>query len=182
MPQTKWILDQVPNDGKPFSIAELFRLNQQREAFRLKLLEHWNDTSARSGTGRPVDAIIAPVAPTLAPKHDTTRWWGYTSYWNLADYPAAVFPMGTYVHGSEDAKNLIPAVRTYDNDYTNDTEFASEPWNPDSHNNIPVCLQIIGRRLNEERLLGMLNVVESVLKRESMGNSQNLFAGRNGVH
>lgn len=135
--QTKWILNQIPNGRKPFSIAEIFRLNLDREAFRQRLLEHWNATSLRTGSGRPVDGIISPVAPTLAPKHDGTSWWGYTSYWNLADYPAAVFPVGM--------KELLT---------------------DESSVRLPVCLQIIGRRLNEEKTLAMLNVVDSLCKVE----------------
>lgn len=127
--QTKWIMDQIRNPGKDFSIKETFELNVQREAFRQKLLMHWNDTRLKTGTGRPIDAIIAPVAPTLAPKHETTSWWSYTSYWNLADYPAAVFPVRRYTAPGQ----------------------------------LPVCLQIVGRRLNEEKVLGILNVVDNVV-------------------
>ena len=96
VPQTEWILSHVPNGGKPFSIAETFKLNVAREAFRARVAAHWNATRSRTTTGRPVDAILSPVAATLAPPHDTTRWWGYTSYWNLMDFSAAVFPAGRF--------------------------------------------------------------------------------------
>jgi amidase len=131
VPQVQWILDQIPNNGRPYSIAETFQLNLQRDAFRQNLLMQWNNTAGKTGTNRPVDAIICPVAPTLAPRHNETRWWGYTSYWNLADYPAAVFP-----------------VKRVDS-------LASDE--------LPVCLQIVGRRLNEEKTLAMLNVVDKIL-------------------
>lgn len=127
--QTRWIMDQIRNPNKDFSIRETFDLNVKREEFRQKLLIQWNDTVARTGTGRPVDAIITPVAPTRAPKHEGTTWWGYTSYWNLADYPAAVFPLRRSAHQGE----------------------------------LPTCLQLVGRRLNEERVLGILNVVDKLV-------------------
>lgn len=150
--QTEWILKQVPNEGKPFTIADVFRLNLQREAFRQRLIEHWNSTEARTGTKRPVDAIIAPVAPTLAPKHGMTEWWGYTSYWNLADYPAAVFPVG---HSQKSSKEEHNRFKECDN-----------PMGV-AKGHLPVCLQLIGRRLNEERVLAMLNVIDSGLKQDS---------------
>ncbi|KAI5120833.1 hypothetical protein M0805_007020 [Coniferiporia weirii] len=165
VPQTKWILDQVPNNGKPFSIGETFRLNLEREAFRHKLLKHWNDTKTRTGTGRPVDAILAPVAPTLAPKHDTTKWWGYTSYWNLADYPAAVFPVGHYTGiGGEERRGVLPRAAL--NGTATACSKAAEQWEPALHEGLPISLQLIGRRLNEEKVLGMLDVIDRIVNEE----------------
>ncbi|KAL5535682.1 hypothetical protein ACEPAF_3776 [Sanghuangporus sanghuang] len=154
VPQTEWILNQAPNGGKPFTVAEIFRLNLQREAFRQKLLEHWNNTASRTGLNRAVDAIITPVAPTLAPKHGKTEWWGYTSYWNLADYPAAVFPVGY-------AGQFLDKVEK-------DGESGQQSTTRDDlYDNLPVCLQLVGRRLNEERLLGILNVVDGELSQDA---------------
>ena len=151
---TEWILKQVPNDGKPFTVAEIFRLNLQREAFRRKLLDHWNSTQTRTGLDRPVDAIIAPVAPTLAPKHGETKWWGYTSYWNLADYPAAVFPVSR-------AGSLNGTMKVYGRG-------GGAVVDPEGIvDKLPVCLQLIGRRLNEEKVLAILNVIDNTVSRDS---------------
>lgn len=164
MPQTKWIMNQVPNGGASFSIAEIFRLNLAREAFRAKVLQHWNSTEARTTTGRPVDAVLSPVAPTLAPPHDTTRWWGYTSYWNLMDYPAAVFPVGRLDADTYRAAD-VPADSTLPSDARNPTEeFIRAQWSPRTYHNASVGLQLIGHRLNEERLLGMLQKVEDAMR------------------
>ncbi|KZT27702.1 amidase [Neolentinus lepideus HHB14362 ss-1] len=166
VPQTEWIMNQAPNDGKPFGIRETFQLNQEKETFRHKVATHWNETKSRTTTGRFVDAIISPVAATLAPPHDTTRWWGYTSYWNLVDYPAAVFPVAHH-----DARNYTPPKLSADfvapGSPRNDIEkFISAQWNPETYDNVPVNLQIIGRRLNEEKVLGMLNIVDKALDRK----------------
>ena len=40
-----------------------------------------------------MDVILCPAAPTPAPPHNTSRYWGYASIWNLLDYPAVVFPV-----------------------------------------------------------------------------------------
>ena len=165
VPQTEWIMQQVPNGGAPFSVPEIFRLNLAREAFRAKVLHHWNSTKARTATGRAVDAVLSPVAPTLAPPHDTTRWWGYTSYWNLVDYPAAVFPVGrrmdaaTYRAVDVSAEVALPATPR------NPTEdFVRSQWDPQTYHNASVSLQLIGRRLNEEKVLGMLQKVEEAVR------------------
>ena len=164
VPQSEWILRQVHNDGKPYDVAEIFKINLEREAFRAKIGTHWNATSARTSTGRSVDAVLSPVAPTLAPPHDTTRWWGYTSYWNLMDYPAAVFPLGRFVargYRSTDVSADLSPARGSPNA---EERFISEQWNPETYDNAPISLQLIGRRLNEEKVLGMLNSVEAALR------------------
>ncbi|EKM61669.1 uncharacterized protein PHACADRAFT_248414 [Phanerochaete carnosa HHB-10118-sp] len=163
VPQIEWMMSQVPNDGAPFSVAEIFRLNLAREAFRAKILQHWNSTEARTRTGRPVDAVLSPVAPTLAPPHDTTRWWGYTSYWNLMDYSAAVFPVGR-LDADEYRARDVSADIVLPSDSRNPTEeFIRAQWAPQTYHNAAVSLQLIGRRLNEERVLGMLRKVEDAL-------------------
>jgi Asp-tRNA(Asn)/Glu-tRNA(Gln) amidotransferase A subunit family amidase len=51
-----------------------------------------------------MDVILCPVHPTPAPLHETTRYWGYTSLWNLLDYSAMTFPV-TQVDPVRDAKD-----------------------------------------------------------------------------
>ena len=160
VPQTEWILSHVPNGGKPFSIAETFKLNVAREAFRARVAAHWNATRSRTTTGRPVDAILSPVAATLAPPHDTTRWWGYTSYWNLVDYPAAVFPVGKL---SQRDYTLLSDVRGRAAARNEVEAFVASQWDPATYDNAPVSLQLIGRRLHEEHVLGVLTQIDNVV-------------------
>ena len=164
VPQTEWILAQVPNGGRPFTVAELFKLNLAREAFRARLAAHWNATASRTATGRQVDAVLSPVAATLAPPHDTTRWWGYTSYWNLLDFPAAVFPAGSF--RSAGYQPLAwPQGAVHTGEPRNDRErVVREQWNPQTYEDAAVGLQLVGRRLNEERLLGVLRRVEEAIQ------------------
>jgi len=154
VPQTEWILDHARGRGD-YTVAEIFRLNLERENFRVKALMHWNATQERTATGRPVDVILCPIAPTLAPPHDTTSWWGYSSQWNLLDLPAVVFPVGRYKAVVD--STALPQPR-------NEIEkFIHGQWQPNTYDNAPVSLQLIGRRHNEEKLLAILGVVESVV-------------------
>jgi len=167
-PQTEWILSQVPNDGRPFTVPEIFKLNLEREKFRVKLAEHWNRTRNKTTTERPIDAIISPTAPSLAPKHAGTRWWGYTSYWNLADYPAVVFPVGRcdpQDGADSNETNPAPVTPAQDGGKTFDTR-----WEPSSYKDFPICLQLIGQRLNEEKVLGMLNILEHATNANAKGS------------
>lgn len=148
--QTAWILNHAQGRGA-YTVAEIFRLNLERETFRAEALMHWNSTQQRTTTGRPVDAILCPIAPTLAPPHNTTSWWGYSSHWNVLDLPAVVFPVGKYEFRDDET---LPEAR-------NDIEkFIHAQWQPGTYDNAPVSLQLVGRRHNEEKVLAMLDVVE----------------------
>ena len=48
---------------------ELWDFHKQKRHLRKAYLDHWQATVGETGTGRPVDAIIAPVAPFAAPPH-----------------------------------------------------------------------------------------------------------------
>ncbi|KAI0094460.1 amidase [Irpex rosettiformis] len=163
VPQTEWIMSQVPNNGQPFSVADIFKLNLERETFRMKIAKHWNESQRLTTTGRPIDAILSPVAATLAPPHDTTRWWGYTSYWNLMDLCAAVFPVGRFK--AESYRQLdISEDFTVPREPRNTVDaYVRAQWEPPTYDNAAVSLQLVGRRLNEEKVLGMLRKVEDAL-------------------
>lgn len=150
-------MSMIPNDKKPYSIAETFRLNAARDAFRTRLAAHWNDSRLLTSSGRPIDCIISPAAPTLAAPHDTTRWWGYTSYFNLLDYPAAIFPVTRLSSSNYNSTTAYPSNHPSRNDFE---EFVRGQWNPATYENAPVSLQVVGRRLNEEKVLYALKRIQ----------------------
>jgi amidase len=81
-PLTKWIIKENPC-VKKFSPQKLYYWQEEREAYRKEYAKVWNDTA----TGRNeadelegmVDAILCPVGPGVAPVHNTSKYWGYTS-------------------------------------------------------------------------------------------------------
>ncbi|PVF96059.1 amidase [Serendipita vermifera] len=159
IPTFAWMIAHAEGRA-PYTMAEMFKLNADREQFRARAHAHWNATAVRTQCGRPVDAILTPVAPTLAPPHDTVRWWGYSSYWNLLDYPGAVFPVGKLnaAEWSGSSSADLPQPR-------NKTEKEiREQWNPQAYDNSPIALQLVGRRLAEEKTLAILNVVEKAIQ------------------
>jgi amidase len=161
VPQTEWILKHAQGRD-PYTPAKIFKLNLEREALRSKALAHWNATRQRTVSGRPVDAILCPVAPTLAPPHNTTSWWSYTSHWNLLDLPAVVFPVDRFKASESAIHPSLPSPR-------NDVEkYIHGQWDPATYDNTPICLQLVGRRHNEEKLLAMLNVVEKMFRDNSL--------------
>ena len=51
---TQWILSHATG-RKPYTPSECFKLNAEREAFRTKMMAHWNATRLATVSGRPVD-------------------------------------------------------------------------------------------------------------------------------
>ena len=66
-------MGDIPNWGsgekKCFTTYELWQVHKQRRELRREYLEYWQASASKTGTGRPIDAVIAPVAPFPAPPH-----------------------------------------------------------------------------------------------------------------
>lgn len=62
-------------------------------AFKVLFANAWDNTKNMTSTGRPMDAIICPVAPSAGIPHDFNVYWGYTSMYNILDYPSTVLPI-----------------------------------------------------------------------------------------
>lgn len=48
---------------------DLWQMQSQLFKLRKEYLEHWQKTVSRTGTGRPVDAIICPASASVATTH-----------------------------------------------------------------------------------------------------------------
>lgn len=55
------------------SAFELFQIQKRRAALRKEYLDYWQGTKKSTSTGRPVDAIISPVAPFPPPPHGKNK-------------------------------------------------------------------------------------------------------------
>lgn len=142
--------------GKPISVYNYWQLNKQKTAFQQAYNKKWNDT--RGSNGQTVDFLLSPTMPHAAVPHRTCRWLGYTKVWNALDYPALSFPAGTV------RKDLDTGV---DRDYEPRNEHDAWNWrlfDPLKLDGHPIGLQIIGRRLEEEQLMGAASVIDRLLK------------------
>ena len=85
-------------------MAELtfpMQLNLKMRAFKVQFANAWDKTKDSTPTGRPIDALICPVAPSAGIPHDFNIYWGYTCMWNLLDYPSTVLPIPNFKITSE---------------------------------------------------------------------------------
>ena len=81
--------------GPQFSATDISKTNIAIREFRKDYMERWNATKDLTGTGRPIDGIIAPLAPSPSSEPLKFRYYNYTTWVNLLDYPSCVIPVLT---------------------------------------------------------------------------------------
>ena len=134
---------------------EYWQINKKKVAAQQAYHMMWN--SMRSASGCPVDVLLVPTMPHTALPHRGCRWVGYTKLFNFLDYPALSFPAGKVC---KDLDGDLPS------DYK--TRNAHDAWNwerydreeMDGHS---IGLQIVARRFEEEKVLGVAEQFESLL-------------------
>lgn len=94
-----------------------------------------------------LDFIITPSSPNVADIPDNLRYWGYTSIYNMIDFPSIVFRTGLYYDAAVDV-NGPSNVESFDkNDYVN----------------APIGLQIVSVKYQEEKLVEIVKVLDQAL-------------------
>lgn len=70
---------------------QLWDVQLQKWNFQCEYLEQWRKLEEQ--LGRELDAIIAPITPTAAIRHDRFKYYGYASAINLLDFTSVVVPV-----------------------------------------------------------------------------------------
>jgi amidase len=109
---SSWVITDNPHVSY-LDIEGVWQWTSKREQFRAEYAELWNATAKGTkmsngggkaggmgnGDGKAteyndmIDVILCPAGPGVAPPLDCAKYWGYTSLWNLLDFPALVFPV-----------------------------------------------------------------------------------------
>ena len=149
-------VEALVNRGKPISVYEYWQLNKRKFAVQKNYLDKWNAT--RSSSGKPVDVLLSPTMPHTSLPHRKFKWIGYTKVWNFLDYPAVTFPVGK-VRADLDRLSGEPY----------EPRNAQDEWNwntydVDQVDGYPVNLQVIGKKLQEEKVLGAATAIEKIWK------------------
>jgi amidase len=151
----------------PLTLLESWSLARERLAFQAAVLKQWKETS-NTGTSEEMDVYITPVNPAVAPKHGhyaKARYIAYTGTVNVLDFSACTIPVG-FVNeqhkadkeGDLDAEgSKIPGV-------TGELDaHIRSIYDPEVYKGLPVTMQVVGRRLEEEKVLGVATVLEKLL-------------------
>lgn len=152
-------VEALVNRGKAIPVYEYWQLNRLKAALQKRYLDKWNNSGMRSSSGRQVDVLLSPTLPHTAVPHRMIKWVGYTKIWNLLDYTAVTFPVDRVRAERDDLSGATPYEPRNELDRWNwglyDLELMKDH---------PVNLQIIGRRWEEEKVLGAAMVIEKIWK------------------
>ncbi|CVL06239.1 related to general amidase [Fusarium mangiferae] len=148
-------IEAFVNRGTPISVFEYWQLNKRKVAIQEAYHDVWNNK--RSPTGRSVDLLLVPAMPHTAVPHGSCRWTGYTKIFNLLDYTALTFPAGKASKGGNDESFWEHVLRN-----------EIDAWNQQLYDPVAmegrhVGLQIVGRRFEEEKVLGSAQQIHSLL-------------------
>ncbi|KAK8867470.1 acetamidase [Apiospora arundinis] len=148
MPLSKWILEENPH-VKKHSSTSLGSARAERDAYQRAYAERWKQDA-------DVDVILCPAGPSVAPKLDAARYWGYTAQWNLLDYPAVAFPVNAHV-GDGTPEPQVTHTPKNDEDRYNWSQW--QQHGAKGYEGAPISLQLVGRRYDDEKLLAALEVI-----------------------
>ncbi|KAE8412438.1 amidase signature domain-containing protein [Aspergillus pseudocaelatus] len=134
-------------------VHKMWQIHLERNNLQKDYLHRWNTSG--------IDGILCPTTPYSSVEHGKFAYVGYTGVFNILDYSAVSFPCGvkaskaldTSYHGHKalsdvDARiqhDCTCIIHTYDNASAVD--------------GMPVSLQLVARRLEEEKVLMMTGVV-----------------------
>ncbi|AEO53311.1 hypothetical protein MYCTH_2294455 [Thermothelomyces thermophilus ATCC 42464] len=139
---------------RPHSAFENWKLVSQRELYRAAWFEWWNEQG--------LDVIIAPPNATPAVPHDgmhdAVSSCGYTFLFNLLDYSAGVLPV-THV---DRALDQLPASFNLKK-LNGVARGAYKHYDAERMHGLPVGVQVVGRRLEEEKVLAVMKRLEDAL-------------------
>ncbi|KAK8210851.1 amidase signature domain-containing protein [Phyllosticta capitalensis] len=138
--------------------SEIAALNVRKRRVQKAYMDFWNSTAKTTSTGRPIDAIIAPPCPHPPAMENKFPYTFATTFVNVLDYSAVIVPSGV---------DVDPAVDKPDEgmQWRSDVERkAHEGFDPLIQKGAPIAVQLIGRRLQEEKMLAIAEVVDKALK------------------
>ncbi|OBS26059.1 hypothetical protein FPOA_00003 [Fusarium poae] len=151
VPQIQSLVDR----GKPISVYSYWQLNKRKVAAQNAYHDMWNNV--RSPSGNMVDVLLVPTMPHTAVPHESCRWTGYTKVFNLLDYTALAFPAGKANKNLDEKYNVKHEPRNEIDD-----------WNWRLYDGLAmegraVGLQLVGRRFEEEKVLGAMAQIEKLM-------------------
>ncbi|KFY79035.1 hypothetical protein V499_01918 [Pseudogymnoascus sp. VKM F-103] len=147
VPVMQWILTER-NNSPPLTVVETWKLNSERKLLQNSHAAQWDELD--------LDAIICPVHFSNAPAIHEAQYAGYTNAFNRLDYTAAVFPVGK-VEPTDTWENFPRAI---EQSLGKDDDFSFKTYTgPDKYRHSPVSLQIVTRRLQEEKNLAIIEKV-----------------------
>ncbi|KAF7946032.1 uncharacterized protein EAE97_005070 [Botrytis byssoidea] len=151
------IEDFANTTDTPLSLNELWDINLQRWAYQCEYLEQFRIMEEK--LGREIDAIVAPVSATAAIRHDRFVYYGFTNVINLLDFTSVVVPVLFADKRVDRKKEGYEGLSEVDG-------VVQGEYDPEAYHGAPVAVQIVGRKLTEERIMEIAEEIGKLLGNE----------------
>lgn len=107
--------------------TKIAETNVAKREYQKEYMEYWNSTADLTASGRPVDAVIVPLAPFPAARPEKYAYYGYGTIFNVLDYTSCVVPV-TRVDKNIDAVDpTFKPVDDFDRKVQDDCNSPSPP-------------------------------------------------------
>jgi len=154
--------------GEPkdeLSPLENMKLNVERDEYIGLFYERWNESAKLTKCGRPVDVLLSPVLPFVGSPLNGYTHVSYTAHWNYVGFPAITIPVRRVEQHNRDVDEPLDYIagRPLKSGEAEALAFWKEMGGVAGFDGLPIVIQLIGRRFEEENLLGVAKAVCSVL-------------------
>jgi len=140
--------------GEEIKVSEHWEQARKKYESQLKYDEYWLNTKDKTSTGRPVDAWISPLWESTSYPAGKTKPYhcSYTYPVNYLDYSSVVVPI----------TNVDKKIDVSHNDFKPMSDQDVEAYNvydPELFDGMPVTLQVITPRYEEEKGIELADVI-----------------------
>lgn len=152
--------------------SEVAQVNVQKREYQKAYLDYWQTTANITGTGLPVDGVFSAAAPHAAVIPHKYRYTGYTTFVNILDYTSLVIPTTNADKTVDTAQPTSEFLSETDRQVHSECKYFSSVQNllilidvddAEVYDGAPVGIQLIGRRLEEERILTLAEYISQAL-------------------
>lgn len=156
------VFGSVKGERTPLAIEEAHELAVSWHEYCAKYERAWNETAQTTQSGRAMDAILLPNTGVVGWKRGGPVYNGFTPVGNVLHFPSVSMPLGT--------AEAVPATER-DDFLTSIDEEVHAAYDPAAAQGMPIGVQVMGRRFQEEKVLAMAQVVEATVAKARASRS-----------
>lgn len=142
---------------KPISVNAWWELCNEVYREKEEFLSFWKETASVTVSGNPIDAIICPVWPSASVLPLSQITMNYTVPFNLCDCALVVVPVTKVDKSVDEIDTAYTPTDSVD-------RIVQESYDPDLFDGMPVCIQVVTKKLEEEKALALAAVIVDSLK------------------
>ncbi|KAL5342662.1 amidase signature domain-containing protein [Aspergillus crustosus] len=134
----------------PVTVQYLHTMNARISSLVRQMHAAW------SKYGKPIDALFGSMRRTQPCHSINTPNLGFTGLFNLIDWPGVALPLNVYADKNLDRKTPVTPFNALEAEI-------QDLYDPDTFHGLPLSVQLIGRRFEDEKLLSISQVVHGII-------------------